>query len=145
MKAVSPVRSGSGRRSGGPAGSSRTKSPAEEAAGPLLLLQDMSLCYRLLRRLVPGLPPGRPASRVEILQHVIDYILDLQSALDSSPTGASDQWDQCQHQHHQFNHQCNQQQPGPLTARTSDISILTFQSSDFPRESEPEESWTLLR
>ncbi|XP_070842868.1 LOW QUALITY PROTEIN: DNA-binding protein inhibitor ID-2b [Chaetodon trifascialis] len=74
---------------------SRYKSPAAAAAAaedaaqvPVLLLQDMSLCYRLLRQLVPGLPPGRAASRVEILQHVIDYILDLQTELDAScPAG----------------------------------------------------------
>ncbi|XP_041815159.1 DNA-binding protein inhibitor ID-2b [Chelmon rostratus] len=55
---------------------------------PVLLLQDMSLCYRLLRQLVPGLPPGRAASRMEILQRVIDYILDLQTELDAScPAG----------------------------------------------------------
>ncbi|XP_045915938.1 DNA-binding protein inhibitor ID-3-like isoform X1 [Micropterus dolomieu] len=73
-------------------GSYRNKSPAaaeeDEPRVPELLLQDMNLCYRLLRQLVPGLPPGRAASRVEILQHVIDYILDLQTELDaSSPAG----------------------------------------------------------
>ncbi|CAJ1077812.1 DNA-binding protein inhibitor ID-2b [Xyrichtys novacula] len=51
---------------------------------PVLLLQNMNLCYRLLRRLVPGLPPGRAASRVEILQRVIDYILELQTELDAT-------------------------------------------------------------
>lgn len=68
-------------------GFSQNKSPAateDDPQVPELLLQDMNLCYRLLRRLVPGLPPGRAASRVEILQHVIDYILDLQTELDDS-------------------------------------------------------------
>ncbi|XP_076612003.1 LOW QUALITY PROTEIN: DNA-binding protein inhibitor ID-2b [Chaetodon auriga] len=70
---------------------SRYKSPAaagDTAQVPVLLLQDMNLCYRLLRQLVPGLTPRRAASRVEILQHVIDYILDLQTELDAScPAG----------------------------------------------------------
>ncbi|XP_074541641.1 DNA-binding protein inhibitor ID-2b [Halichoeres trimaculatus] len=100
MRACSPVLSaGRRRRSSGALSSSlrgfsRIKSPAVAAAVeeeeelvpqvPVLLLQDMNLCYRLLRRLVPGLPPGRAASRVEILQHVIDYILELQTELDAT-------------------------------------------------------------
>uniref|UniRef100_UPI0037E88545 DNA-binding protein inhibitor ID-2b n=1 Tax=Semicossyphus pulcher TaxID=241346 RepID=UPI0037E88545 len=102
MRAGSPVISAGRRRSSSGAlspscrssrcslrGFSRNKSPAaaEEPQVPELLLLDMNLCYRLLRRLVPGLPPGRAASRVEILQHVIDYILDLQTELDASCRG----------------------------------------------------------
>ncbi|KAM3849456.1 DNA-binding protein inhibitor ID-2-like, partial [Diretmus argenteus] len=134
MKAVSPVRSGRRSSSGTPTpshqvpGVSRSKSPLEEPLS--LLLQDMNLCYRLLRELVPGLPPGQPVSKVEILQHVIDYILDLQTALDSSPTSGGSQYSQYQHQH-QHQHQYEQSQQAasrsPLTALTSDISILTFQ------------------
>ncbi|XP_029903491.1 DNA-binding protein inhibitor ID-2-like [Myripristis murdjan] len=130
MKAVSPVRP-AGRRGG----ASRSKSPAEgPRSAPPPLLQDMNRCYRLLRRLVPSLPPGRAASRVEILQHVIDYILDLQTALDSGAAAAGIPRDRFHH--------LDPQSPATLS---SDVSILTFQAGDFPRDSEVEESWTLLR
>uniref|UniRef100_A0A8P4GHK9 BHLH domain-containing protein n=1 Tax=Dicentrarchus labrax TaxID=13489 RepID=A0A8P4GHK9_DICLA len=92
MRAGSPLLSAGRRRRSSrrslrcsPRGFPRNKSPAAAAAEdprvPVLLLQDMNLCYRLLRELVPG--PVRSASRVEILQHVIDYILDLQTELDA--------------------------------------------------------------
>ncbi|XP_035534513.1 DNA-binding protein inhibitor ID-2-like [Morone saxatilis] len=90
MRAGSPLLSAGRRRRSSrrslrcsPRGFPRNKSPAaaEDPRVPVLLLQDMNLCYRLLRELVPG--PVRSASRVEILQRVIDYILDLQTELDA--------------------------------------------------------------
>ncbi|KAK6297229.1 hypothetical protein J4Q44_G00318120 [Coregonus suidteri] len=130
MKAISPVRSMRNNISNSSEhtlGISRSKSPMDD---PLSLLYNMNDCYTKLKELVPSLPQNKNVSKIEILQHVIDYILDLQIALDSSSIISS-----CQHQ---------QQRPGqaasarnPLATINSDISLLTFQSSDqLPKETD---------
>ncbi|XP_039980517.1 DNA-binding protein inhibitor ID-2b isoform X2 [Xiphias gladius] len=121
-------------------GFSRNKSPsaavAEDPRVPVVLLQDMNLCYRLLRQLVPGLPPGRAASRVEILQHVIDYILDLQTELDASCPPRDPGEPQREKQHRQR----------PESGHSPGVRTRTCQSSDFTqKDPEVEEGWTLLR
>ncbi|XP_044024171.1 DNA-binding protein inhibitor ID-2-like [Siniperca chuatsi] len=149
MRAGSPVLS-AGRRTGSSGtlspsrrslrcplrGFSRNKSPAAAAAAeddpqvPELLLQDMNLCYRLLRQLVPGLPPGRAASRVEILQHVIDYILDLQTELDAScPAGDRGEPQRGEPLHRD---RPQQRQQRPQSGRSSGTNSRTCQSSEFP-------------
>lgn len=137
MKAVSPLRSERNVMSTSSEhilGISRSKSPMDD---PLSLLYNMNDCYTMLKELVPSLPQNKNVSKMEILQHVIDYILDLQIALDSSASfGGS-----CQ----------NQQRLGqsasssPLIAVTADTSILTFESSNLPKESEADESTKLIR
>lgn len=105
---------------------------------PLSLLYNMNDCYSMLKELVPSLPQNKNVSKMEILQHVIDYILDLQIALDSSSSFVSCQYQQRLGQPASRN---------PLTtAVTSDISILTYESNDLPREREADvDSSTLLR
>ncbi|XP_018544248.1 DNA-binding protein inhibitor ID-3-A [Lates calcarifer] len=146
MRARSPVLSAGRRRrsSGAPGSSSRSRSnkSPEEYPVPALLLQDMSLCYRLLRQLVPGLPPGRAASRVEILQHVIDYILDLQTELDAScPAG-----DRGEERGQPLRCDPLQQlQQRPQSGRSPADRTHTCQSSDSPRKyPEVVEDQTLL-
>ncbi|XP_070781780.1 DNA-binding protein inhibitor ID-2b [Enoplosus armatus] len=160
MRAGSPVLSaGRRRRSSGTLcpslrslrcplrGFSRNKSPTAAAEDdpqvPELLLQDMNLCYRLLRQLVPGLPPGRAASRVEILQHVIDYILDLQTELDA-PCPAGDRGEP-QRGEPLHRDRPQQRQQRPQSGQSSGANTHTCQSSEFPKtESEVGESRTLL-
>ncbi|XP_040920602.1 DNA-binding protein inhibitor ID-2b [Toxotes jaculatrix] len=145
MRAGSPVLSAGRRRrtSGAPSPRSRSlrshlsvfcrnKSPtaAEDPRVPVLLLQDMHLCYRLLRQLVPGLPPGRAASRVEILQHVIDYILDLQAELDASRPARDRGEPQRGEVHHCDRQQQHQQRPH--SSQSSGDKVHTCQKGTTP-------------
>lgn len=138
MKSISPVRSMRNNMSNSSEhilGISRSKSPMDD---PLSLLYNMNDCYSMLKELVPSLPQNKNVSKMEILQHVIDYILDLQIALDSSASFVSCQYQQRLGQPASRN---------PLTTSvTSDISILTYESNDLPREIEADvDSSTLLR
>ncbi|XP_071323461.1 DNA-binding protein inhibitor ID-2b [Trachinotus anak] len=147
MRAGSPVLSAGRRRtsSGTPPprsrslrchlpGSSRNKSraaAAEDPQVPVLLLQDMNLCYRLLRQMVPGLLPGRAASRVEILQHVIDYILDLQTELGAS-CPAGDRGEPPRGEAHRCDRQ--QQHPQrPQSGQSSGVNIHICQEFESTR------------
>ncbi|XP_041721160.1 DNA-binding protein inhibitor ID-2 [Coregonus clupeaformis] len=136
MKAISPVRSMRSNISNSSEhtlGISRSKSPMDD---PLSLLYNMNDCYTMLKELVPSLPQNRNVSKMEILQHVIDYILDLQIALDSSSSLSS-----CQHQQQQLGQGQAASPRNPLATINSDISLITFQSSDhFPKETETNDS-----
>ncbi|CAK6978373.1 DNA-binding protein inhibitor ID-2-like [Scomber scombrus] len=137
MRAASPA-----PRAGRCASFPQNKTRAVQRRIPVLLLQDMGLCYRLLGQLVPGLPAGRTASRVEILQRVIDYILDLQTELEATCPAAA-----CGEQRGEELH-CDRQQlhlHRPHSSQSPGTNIHTCRQSDFSKkDSEDEERETLL-